>query len=53
MNLGTEEKFSKKFSFTECGRFANAVGAHCVSAMGASTGIKPMADILKFMEENK
>ncbi|MBR2878187.1 MAG: carbohydrate kinase family protein [Clostridia bacterium] len=44
---------SKGFSFAECGRFANAVGAHCVSAMGASTGIKPMADILKFMEENK
>ncbi len=44
---------AKGFSFAECGRFANAVGAHCVSAMGATTGIKPMADILKFMEENQ
>lgn len=44
---------AKGFSFSECGRFANAVGAHCVSAMGATTGIKPMEDILKFMEENQ
>lgn len=43
----------KGMSFEDCGRFANAVGAHCVSAMGATTGIKNMAEILKFMEENK
>jgi sugar/nucleoside kinase (ribokinase family) len=43
----------KGMTFTECGRFANAVGAHCVSAMGATTGIKPMKDILAFMEANR
>jgi sugar/nucleoside kinase (ribokinase family) len=37
----------------KCGKFANAVGTHCVMAVGASTGIKKMKDILKFMEENK
>lgn len=42
----------KEMSFVDCGRFANAVGAHCVSAMGATTGIVDMADILKFMEAN-
>jgi len=41
----------KKMTFTDCGRFANAVGAHCVSAIGATTGIKPIEDILAFMEE--
>jgi sugar/nucleoside kinase (ribokinase family) len=34
------------------GRFANAVGAFCVMAVGASTGIKSMNEILKFMEEH-
>lgn len=34
-----------------CGRFANAVGAHCVTKVGASSGIRPMADILAFMEK--
>ncbi|NLB80646.1 MAG: carbohydrate kinase family protein [Clostridiaceae bacterium] len=43
----------KGMSFTECGYFANAVGAHCVSALGATTGIKPMDDILAFMEAKK
>jgi sugar/nucleoside kinase (ribokinase family) len=43
----------KGMTFEKCGQFANAVGAHCVSAMGATTGIKPMADILKFMEDRK
>lgn len=33
--------------------FANAVGAHCVMCVGASTGIKPIADILKFIEAHK
>jgi len=39
----------KGMTFTDCGRFANAVGAHCVSAMGATTGIKIMKDTLAFM----
>ncbi|MDD6308769.1 MAG: carbohydrate kinase family protein [Clostridia bacterium] len=36
-------------SFAECGRFANAVGAHCVMAMGASSGIKSYAEIQEFI----
>ncbi|MDR0406372.1 MAG: carbohydrate kinase family protein [Clostridiales bacterium] len=42
----------KGMSFTDCGRFANAVGAHCVSATGATTGIRSFEETLKFMEEN-
>lgn len=34
------------------GRFANAVGAFCVMAVGASTGIKSMDEILEFMEKH-
>lgn len=34
----------------ECMVFANATGAHCVMATGATTGIKPYADIMKFIE---
>ena len=37
--------------FRECARLANAVGAHCVTEIGASTGIKPLPEIYKFMEE--
>ncbi len=43
----------KGMDFVSCGRFANAVGAHCVSALGATTGIKSMAEILEFMERNQ
>lgn len=34
----------------KCGKFANAVGTHCVMAVGASTGMKSMKEILEFME---
>ena len=37
----------------ESAKFANAVGTHCIMAVGASTGIKPYAEIKKFMEENE
>ncbi len=37
-------------SLEECMVFANATGAHCVMATGATTGIKPYADIMKFIE---
>lgn len=33
----------------ECGKFANAVGTHCIMAVGASTGIKSMEEIKEFM----
>ncbi len=39
-------------SYVESGRFANAVGAHCVSAVGSSTGIKSFAEIKAFMDAN-
>ena len=37
----------------QCGRFANAVGAYCVSAHGASSGIQSKNNILYFMDEYK
>jgi sugar/nucleoside kinase (ribokinase family) len=33
-------------------RLANAVGALCVSALGATTGVQPLAETLRFMEQN-
>jgi len=32
-------------------KFANAVGAHCVSSVGASSGIKSLEEIEKFMKD--
>ena len=43
----------KGLSFNQCGQFANATGAHCVMAKGATTGIKSYEEIKKFMEEYK
>ncbi len=37
----------------ECMVFANATGAHCVMAKGATTGIKPYGEIMKFIENYK
>lgn len=37
------------WDFRKSGAFANAVGTHCIQAIGASTGIRPMEDILEFM----
>jgi sugar/nucleoside kinase (ribokinase family) len=34
-----------------CAQFANAVEAHCVMSIGTTTGIKPMSDILAFMND--
>ena len=44
---------AKGLSFADCGKFANAVGAHCVQAMGASTGIRSYAEIQAFIEERE
>ena len=44
---------TKGWSLYECGKFANAVGTHCVMAAGASTGIKSLEETLKFMENNE
>ncbi len=39
------------WGMAECGAFANAVAAHCVTQIGASSGIRPMEEILRFMEQ--
>jgi len=44
---------AKGMDFIECGKLANAVGTHCVMEIGASAGIKPLAEIEKFMVENQ
>lgn len=44
---------TKGWNLYECGKFANAVGTHCVMAAGASTGIKSLEETLKFMENNE
>ena len=38
------------WDFKKSGAFANAVGAHCVRQIGASAGIRPMEEILRFMK---
>lgn len=35
----------------DCCTVGNAVGAHCVQAVGATTGIRPYAEIKRFIEE--
>ena len=37
----------------QMGRFANAVGALCVTAIGATTGVKSLSETLEFMAEAK
>jgi sugar/nucleoside kinase (ribokinase family) len=44
---------SQGWSFEESGKFANAVGTHCIMKIGASAGIKSMTEIKKFMNENE
>lgn len=41
----------KGWNLEESGKFANAVGACCVTTLGASTGIKRLNRTLKFMKE--
>ena len=41
----------KGWDLEKTGKFANAVGACCVSAIGASTGIKTLNETLKFMKK--
>lgn len=42
----------KGWDLEKTGRFANAVGASCVMALGATTGIKSLDETLAFMEAN-
>ncbi len=43
---------SQGWDYRQSGRFANAVGTHCIMEIGASTGIKSIAETLRFMEEH-
>ena len=40
---------SQGWDYKKSGELANAVGTHCVMRVGASSGIKPLGDILEFM----
>ncbi len=42
---------SQSMSILDCAKFANAVGTHCVMAVGATTGIKSYREIRGFMDE--
>ena len=44
---------TKGWGLYECGQFANAVGANCVMAYGASTGIHSFSQIQEFIENHK
>ncbi len=40
------------WSIHDCAVFANAVGAHCVRQLGTTAGIRPMKEILDFIERH-
>ncbi len=44
---------AQDLSYPKAAQLGNAVGTHCIMAMGASTGIKPLAEIEKFMQEHQ
>jgi len=44
---------AQDWNYIESGKLGNAVGTHCIMAVGATTGIKPLKEILHFMEEHK
>ena len=41
------------WGYKESGRFANAVGTHCIQKVGASTGIVSIEETLKFMKDHQ
>lgn len=45
--------FARDRSLEECMVFANAVGAHCVTEKGATTGIKTFDETIAFIEKRK
>ena len=45
--------FARDKSLEECMIFANAVGAHCVTQKGATTGIKSFDETITFIERRK
>lgn len=42
---------SRSFPLEECGRLANAVGAMCVSHIGATSGLRSLDETRRFVEE--
>lgn len=44
---------SKGWDLETCGKFANAVGVHCVSQVGTTTGVCSMEEIMYFMQNYK
>jgi sugar/nucleoside kinase (ribokinase family) len=40
---------SRGWGLEQCGKFANAVGAHCVMEVGATTGIKTFDEVIQFI----
>jgi sugar/nucleoside kinase (ribokinase family) len=40
-------------SFAESAKLGNAAGVHCVMEIGASTGLKPLSELLKFIKERE
>ncbi|MDR3644511.1 MAG: carbohydrate kinase family protein [Clostridia bacterium] len=42
--------FLKGWDIPRCAQFANAVGTFCVQEIGTTKGVKPMNEILRFME---
>jgi len=45
--------YLKGWPLYECGKFGNAVGALCVQEIGASDGVKPFDEVMKFIENYK
>ena len=45
--------FASDMPLNECMVFANAVGAHCVTKKGATTGIKSFKETLEFIDSKK
>ena len=43
--------FARDCNLEDCVRFANGTGAHCVMAVGATTGIKTYEEILDFVNK--
>ena len=43
--------YRKGKSFLDCGRFANAAGAHCVMKKGATTGMVSFEELEHYLEE--
>lgn len=41
------------WDFKQCGKLANASGAHCVMAVGASSGLKPLDYLVEFINKHE